>query len=67
VFTKPLPSNDKGEYTYKHADRWEGFMKYADELGTIPMIYKPSFIKIGSSIQKLIRGVHRHTDSMLIS
>jgi hypothetical protein len=30
--------------------------------------YIPSFIKTGSSIQKLIReGIHRHTDSMLIA
>jgi hypothetical protein len=25
------------------------------------MIYVPSFIKIVSGIQKLIRGIHRHT------
>jgi hypothetical protein len=28
------------------------------------MIYIPSFIKTGSGIQDLIRGIHRHTDSM---
>jgi hypothetical protein len=31
------------------------------------MIYVPSFINIGSATQKLIRGIHRHTDSMLIT
>jgi hypothetical protein len=31
-------------------------MKYADEMGSGTMIYIPSFIKIGSGIQKLIRG-----------
>jgi hypothetical protein len=28
------------------------------------MIYIPGFIKIGAGIQKLIGGIHRHTDSM---
>jgi hypothetical protein len=31
------------------------------------MIYIPSFIKIGSGIQKLMGRIHRHTDSMVIS
>jgi hypothetical protein len=31
-------------------------MKYAVEMGLGAMIYIPSFIKIGSSIQKLITG-----------
>jgi hypothetical protein len=44
-----------------------GFRKYAVEIGSGAMIYIPSFIKIGSGIQKLIRGIHRHTDSMVIS
>jgi hypothetical protein len=39
-------------------------MKYAAEMGSGAMIYIPSFIKFGSAIQKLIRGIHRHTDSM---
>jgi hypothetical protein len=40
-------------------------MKYAVEMGSGAMIYVPSFIKIGSDIQKLMgRGVHRHTDRM---
>jgi hypothetical protein len=29
-------------------------MKYADEMGPGAMIYIPSFIKMGSAIQKLI-------------
>jgi hypothetical protein len=36
-------------------------MKYDVERGA--MIYIPSFIKIGSGIQKLIGGIHRHTDT----
>jgi hypothetical protein len=35
-------------------------MKYAGEIGSDAMIYIPSFIKIGSDIQKLIEG---HTDT----
>jgi hypothetical protein len=29
-------------------------MKHADEMGSVAMIYVPSFIEIGSGIQKLI-------------
>jgi hypothetical protein len=36
----------------------------AVKMGSGVMIYIPSSIKIGSSIQKLIRRIHRHTDSM---
>jgi hypothetical protein len=41
-------------------------MKYAVEMGSGAMIYIPSFIKIGSRIQKLIAGVtgtQRSTDT----
>jgi hypothetical protein len=31
-------------------------MKYAVEMGPVVMVYIPSFVKIGSGIQKLIRG-----------
>jgi hypothetical protein len=31
-------------------------MKYAVEMGSVAMIYIPSFIKIGSDIQKLMEG-----------
>jgi hypothetical protein len=36
-------------------------MKYAVEMGSGVMTYTPSFIKTGSGIPKLIRGVHTHT------
>jgi hypothetical protein len=36
-------------------------MKYAVDMGSDAMIYIPSFIEIGSTIQKLIRGIQRHT------
>jgi hypothetical protein len=42
-------------------------MKYAAEMSSGAMIYIPSLIKIGSAIQKLIGGIHRHTDSMEIA
>jgi hypothetical protein len=35
-------------------------MNYAVEIDSDAMIYIPSFIKIGSGIQKLIRGIHTH-------
>jgi hypothetical protein len=31
-------------------------MKYAVQMGSVAMIYIPSFIKIGSGIQKLVGG-----------
>jgi hypothetical protein len=55
VFTEPLPSNDKGLHI-QHTDWWEWFMKYATEMGSGAIIYIPSFIKLGSGIQKLIGG-----------
>jgi hypothetical protein len=44
-----------------------GFMKYAFEMVSGAMIYMPSFIKIGSSIQTFKGGIHRHMDSMEIA
>jgi hypothetical protein len=32
-------------------------------MGSDDMIYIPSFIKIGSGIRKIMRGIHRHTDT----
>jgi hypothetical protein len=59
VFTKPLPSNDKGD-----TDKWEGFMKYAVEMGSGAIIYIPSFIKISSIIRRLIgEEIHRRRDT----
>jgi hypothetical protein len=45
----------------------EGFMKYVVEMGSVAMIYIPSFIKIGSAIQKMIGAIRRHTDKMEIA
>jgi hypothetical protein len=40
------------------------FLKYAVEMASGGMIYIPSFIKIGSGIQKLIGGyTYRHTQT----
>jgi hypothetical protein len=52
-------------YTETHTDWWEGFMKYVVEMGWSVMLHLPSFIQIGSGIQKLMgwRGTHRHTDT----
>jgi hypothetical protein len=36
-------------------------MNYAVDLATDDMMHIPSFIKLGSGIQKLIGGVHKHT------
>jgi hypothetical protein len=32
-------------------------------MGSVARIYVPSFIEIGSGIQKLIGGIHRHTQT----
>jgi hypothetical protein len=44
-------------------------MKWAFQMGSGAMIYEyiPSLIKIGSDIQKLMGGIHRHTDSMVMA
>jgi uncharacterized RmlC-like cupin family protein len=65
-FTEPLPTNEKGIHIQMHrcTDWWDGFMKYAAEMGSGAMIYIPSFIMTGEGIQKLIKGNHRHTDSI---
>jgi hypothetical protein len=42
-------------------------MKYAIEMDSGALIYKPSFIKVGSGIQKFIEGIHKHTENMMIS
>jgi hypothetical protein len=36
-------------------------------MGSGAMVYTPSFIKIGSGIQKLIGRIHRHTESIEIA
>jgi hypothetical protein len=38
-------------------------MTYAVEMGSVAVIYMQSFIKMYSGIQKLISGIHRHTDT----
>jgi hypothetical protein len=40
-------------------------MKYAVEMGPVAMIYIPSFINIGSGIQKLIGGTHRQASDRI--
>jgi hypothetical protein len=43
----------------------EEFTKYSVEMGSVAMMYIPTYIKIGSDIQKLIEGEYmRHTDRM---
>jgi hypothetical protein len=37
-------------------------MKYAVEIGLGAVIHIPSFTKIGSAVEKSIRGIHKHTD-----
>jgi hypothetical protein len=36
-------------------------------MGPGAVMYVPSFIKIGSGIQKLMGGIHTHTDRNVIS
>jgi hypothetical protein len=42
-------------------------MKYAVEMGSGAMIDIPSFIKINSVIQKLIGGIRKYAENMVIS
>jgi hypothetical protein len=41
-------------------------MKYASGMSSDAKIYIPSLIKIGSGVQKVIEGIHKHTVSMKI-
>lgn len=41
-------------------------MNYAVDLVIDAMIHIPSLIKIGSDIQKLKGGIHKHTGSIVI-
>jgi hypothetical protein len=45
----------------------ENFMKHAVDLGLGTMVTMPRFVKVGSTIQKFTRGIHRHTDIVLIA
>jgi hypothetical protein len=62
VFTESLPSNDRKDIHTDTLTDEKGFMKDAVEMGSGAMIYTPSYMKIGSGIQKLTGG-HRHTDT----
>jgi hypothetical protein len=42
-------------------------VKYAVEMDSGAMIYIRSFVKIGSGIQKFIRGIHRPAGNMIVS
>jgi hypothetical protein len=42
-------------------------MNYAVEMGLGAIIYISNFMKSGLAIQKLIRGIHKHTDYMEIT
>jgi hypothetical protein len=42
-------------------------MKSAVKIDSVAIIYIPSFINIGSGIQKFTGGIHRHTDRKEIS
>jgi hypothetical protein len=37
-------------------------MKYAVEMISGAMIYLPNSIKIGVDVQKLLKGIHTHTE-----
>jgi hypothetical protein len=54
-----------GGYTYGHTYWGEGFMKYAIDICSVAMMCIPSFIQIGSGIQKLIRGIHRQHGDLI--
>jgi hypothetical protein len=42
-------------------------MKCTVEMGSGAMLYIPSFVKTGSAIQKLVKGIHRqHGDRIFI-
>jgi hypothetical protein len=42
-------------------------MKNALKIDSGTMIYLPDFIKTGTGIRKMMRGIQRHTDSVMIA
>jgi hypothetical protein len=64
----PLAGNNWG-YKFRHTGCLEGFVKYDERIFSGAMANKPSFIQTGLSHSKFNRGggIHRHTDSKLIS
>jgi hypothetical protein len=56
-----------GGYTYRGTDWWEGFMKYAVEMGSGAVIYTPSLIKMCSGVHKLIWGFTERQHGDLVS
>jgi hypothetical protein len=54
---------------HRYTERWEGFMKYATQMGSSAMMYVPNYIKTGPGIQKLVGGIqtHSHINDMAIS
>jgi hypothetical protein len=58
-FAEPLPSKSRRDTHTDTQANGTAFMKHAVEMSSGVMIYIPSFIKIGSGIQKLIGGIPR--------
>jgi hypothetical protein len=52
----PLASKDRRDTHIDTQTVGGEFMKYAVEMGSGAVIYVPSFIKIGSGVQKLMGG-----------
>jgi hypothetical protein len=66
VSTQPLPSTEcRDTHTDAHTD--ERIYELRVEMGSVAVIYVPSFIKIGSGIQKLVDGIHKHAERMEIA
>jgi hypothetical protein len=58
---KQLPSSNRGIFIYSRIyEEWRW-----DRLSS--MMYLPSFIKLCSGIRKLIRGIQRHRNNMVIT
>jgi hypothetical protein len=66
MLSEPFPSNESGIHMQTHRPMG-GILKYSVEMGSFAMTYTPSFIKLGPGIQNLKGGIHRHTDSKMIS
>jgi hypothetical protein len=61
-----LASNARRD-THRDTHCWEGFVKYAVDMGSVAVTYIPSSIEIGSSFKSLWGGIHIHTDRMEIA
>jgi hypothetical protein len=66
VSTEPFLSSDRRDtHRDTETEGREGFLEYAVQVGSVATMYIPSFVKIGSAIQKLNTQTHRQQGDLI--